>query len=125
MKIKTLFGRWDEYGRSVTIEVEHDEGRSNLVHVLQGKNLSDGSPEIPKISWSSIGFVSKNTAAAVAHALEGAVIIASEMEKVTIWERITPPEEGLCWAGEGMPEIHIQHGKVWVNIEGWEQEDKP
>lgn len=122
MKTRLRFRRWDEYARSVDIEVSWDveDGETDtrrLVSVSQGISLDDFSPEVPRVNWSSIGAVTPTVALAMAEALTTAVDVAVNMARLTTWERITPKD--MLWRGEGVPEVFITESSAWVTKEGW------
>lgn len=123
MKIRIILNRWDEFCRSVKIEVTGGEIIKMFMFgsVTQSQSLSgSGNPRPAKVSWSTIGSVSPSLAKAAGEALLAAAKVAEDMEVVKEWGFITPPKEGLRWVGQGMPEVFIENGKAWVGDAGWE-----
>ena len=123
MEAKVILNRWDEHGRSVRIVVEYDGKEMDIVTVSQDTSLNDGSPQAATVNWGAIGSVTPRDAEAAALALLSAARIAPEMEAVKAWGRVTPPEPGMIWKGEGMPEISIDGGTAHVDSTGWGAKD--
>jgi len=121
MKTRIMLNRWDEYCRSVKIEVETDAGTMVFGDIMQSQSMVDlGETEPATVNWPGIGSVSPSVAKAASRALAIAAQVAEDMEMVEEWKRITPPAEGLRWKGDGMPEVFIAGGKAWVKTDGWE-----
>ena len=87
MKTRLIMRRWDEFARSIDIEVsfENEEGETKaykLVTVSQSINIEDFLPELPKVIWSCIGAQVPAVALAMAEALATAVDVAVNMVRL-------------------------------------------